>query len=260
LKLSNAHTIAPTQTRIIPFFIEQTSPFFDKEIRFKVIVTSGEMRESLSVSLPLKHHRQLHQVTAKWTIIRGSHLTSGLVPTTFLVIPPSSISDPLGPPILALREYLIPPNWLTNGIYSTVIDGAGVDIFGQDFCSQSLPENKHSWMIIPSGRTSWVCNNPSSSTSITFNPHFQGLDWHGPSSQDAWASLDAVRTILDGADKFGLPESTRIHPDAEVIIIGHSNGGQGTWYMASRYPDKVLAGIFHFHFVESRKPKLIMTV
>jgi len=25
-------------------------------------------------------------------------------------------------------------------------------------------------------------------------------------------------------------------------MMGHSNGGQGTWYLSSRYPDRILGG------------------
>lgn len=41
-----------------------------------------------------------------------------------------------------------------------------------------------------------------------------------------------------------------------VLILGHSNGGQGTWYMASRFPDRVVAGAFFLdhlrRFVDAR--------
>ena len=35
-------------------------------------------------------------------------------------------------------------------------DGAGVDIFGHDFWVRSLPQNPVSWIVVPTGRTSWV--------------------------------------------------------------------------------------------------------
>ncbi|KAG6836615.1 hypothetical protein H0H93_006036 [Arthromyces matolae] len=63
-----------------------------------------------------------------------------------------------------------------------------------------------------------------------------GLDWHGPSAQDAWASVDSLCTILRGNVDW---EQWRIDADARVVLVGHSNGGQGAWYLASRYPDRV---------------------
>ncbi len=30
--------------------------------------------------------------------------------------------------------------------------------------------------------------------------------------------------------------------NSPVILLGHSNGGQGAWHIASRYPQRVVAG------------------
>jgi len=35
-------------------------------------------------------------------------------------------------------------------------DGAGVDIFDHDFWVKAMPESQRSWIVIPTGRTSWV--------------------------------------------------------------------------------------------------------
>lgn len=67
---------------------------------------------------------------------------------------------------------------------------------------------------------------------------FQGLDWHGISAGEAWASVPALSRILLRNEKFkeyAFPE------DARPLIAGHSNGGQGAWHLASRSPDKVRA-------------------
>lgn len=37
-----------------------------------------------------------------------------------------------------------------------ILDGAGVDIFTEDFWVQSLPDNQNGWTVVPTGRTSWV--------------------------------------------------------------------------------------------------------
>ena len=31
---------------------------------------------------------------------------------------------------------------------------------------------------------------------------------------------------------------------SRVLVMGHSNGGQGSWYLAARYPDRVVAGVW----------------
>jgi pimeloyl-ACP methyl ester carboxylesterase len=38
-----------------------------------------------------------------------------------------------------------------------------------------------------------------------------------------------------------------------VVLLGHSNGGQGVWYLAERYPDRVIAGL---HFMSSPKSRV----
>jgi len=63
------------------------------------------------------------------------------------------------------------------------------------------------------------------------------LDWHGPSADDAWNTVSALTTILEASSKW---RAWAFAPE-KVIIIGHSNGGQGTWYNAARYPDRVVA-------------------
>lgn len=78
----------------------------------------------------------------------------------------------------------------------------------------------------------------------------KGLDWHGPSAQDAWASLSALSEI-SRAELQAFPLSWKVPVDSKAIVIGHSNGGQGAWYLASRYPDKVLAGLLDFLSIDS---------
>ncbi|KAG6874319.1 hypothetical protein C0995_001544 [Termitomyces sp. Mi166 len=68
----------------------------------------------------------------------------------------------------------------------------------------------------------------------------QGLDWHGPSAQDAWATIDSLFAILQGNTNW---KRWEIDSEARVILMGHSNGGQGAWYLASRYPDRVVGVI-----------------
>ncbi|EPQ58538.1 hypothetical protein GLOTRDRAFT_36458, partial [Gloeophyllum trabeum ATCC 11539] len=94
-----------------------------------------------------------------------------------------------------------------------------------------VPRQNSSWIILPTGRTSW------------------GLDWHGPSAQDAWQSVDALGAILKGHTPWHL---WRLPDDARVILVGHSNGGQGTWYMASRYPDRVIAAVPASGYIKSQ--------
>lgn len=67
----------------------------------------------------------------------------------------------------------------------------------------------------------------------------QGFDWHGPSAQDAWSTVAALAATLNSREEWHL---WRIQEHTRVMLIGHSNGGQGAWHLASRYPDRVVAG------------------
>ncbi|KAI0933809.1 hypothetical protein AcV5_005858 [Taiwanofungus camphoratus] len=147
------------------------------------------------------------------TSIKASYFFATSMPTSFLVVPPEEQnSGEPRPPILALH-------------------GAGVDIFEAPFWIEALPRQKRSWLIAPTGRTAW------------------GLDWHGPSTQDAWGSVDALYMILKSQESWHpwmLVENTR------VLVLGHSNGGQGVWYIASRYPDRVVAAIPAAGYIKSQ--------
>ena len=70
--------------------------------------------------------------------------------------------------------------------------------------------------------------------------YLQGLDWHGPSARDAWGVVDALGDILASREEWN---QWGLAPQTKVVLMGHSNGGQGAWYVAGRYPDRVLGGM-----------------
>ncbi|KAL3438002.1 hypothetical protein BDV09DRAFT_141138 [Aspergillus tetrazonus] len=75
------------------------------------------------------------------------------------------------------------------------------------------------WMLFPSGVTSW-----------------SGDDWH------TWGVADikaAVKAIPDWVRAIGW-SGPGIMND-EWMVIGHSNGGQGVWFLTTHYPDNVFA-------------------
>ncbi|KAJ3553575.1 hypothetical protein NM688_g3536 [Phlebia brevispora] len=197
--------IAPMQTKIITIVLRQTSVFFKSEINLKLSVTSSS---SVTTTIPVKIH--LTQ-SALWnetdaTPIIATCLYEIASPTAFVAIPPvHSSTDPTvnQPPILNLH-------------------GAGVDLLGHALWDCAPPRHDRSWVIAPTGRTAW------------------GLDWHGPSTKDAWNTVEALSNILSGHPAW-FPWS--FAGSSRVIVVGHSNGGQGTWYITSRYPDKVLSAV-----------------
>ncbi len=116
-------------------------------------------------------------------------------------------------------------------------DGAGVDIFKQPFWVDGIPRQERSWVILPEGRSPWVRYHMSTTNFPSDNQSLQGLDWHGPSADDAWGTVYALDVILKTCSK---RKAWAIAPE-KVVIIGHSNGGQGTWHNAARHPDRVVA-------------------
>lgn len=67
----------------------------------------------------------------------------------------------------------------------------------------------------------------------------KGLDWHGPSTQDAFSSVDALASILNRHEPW---RRWKFDAGCPVLLLGHSNGGQGAWNIAARFPDRVVAG------------------
>uniref|UniRef100_A0A8H8CMV3 Peptidase S9 prolyl oligopeptidase catalytic domain-containing protein n=1 Tax=Psilocybe cubensis TaxID=181762 RepID=A0A8H8CMV3_PSICU len=213
LVVQDGFTIAPSQTRVVPVIIKQTLPFYGDSLEFTLLLTSDRASKNLSVSIPLVHH---DMKTVGSISIKASYFFASSMPTAFIAIsPPSRSTIKKAPPIMALH-------------------GAGVDILGDGrFVIDAFPNNKEGWLVVPTGRTSW------------------GLDWHGPSTDDAWASLEALSKISREEIR-GLPESWIIPCNSRVIIVGHSNGGQGTWYVASRYPDRILAAAPASAYIKSQ--------
>ena len=55
-----------------------------------------------------------------------------------------------------------------------------------------------------------------------------------------WYCVGALEKLLGDNDRpwapWTIPSNTR------VVLVGHSNGGQGAWHIAERFPDRVVAG------------------
>ncbi|KZT20258.1 hypothetical protein NEOLEDRAFT_1165105 [Neolentinus lepideus HHB14362 ss-1] len=203
--------LAPMQTRVVPLKLVQSRPFYGNDIQVAVRFRSNDSVVTLKVALPIK--QQVLWTSETFQPIKTSYFYMESMPTMFLVIPPKNANDgEPRPPILGLH-------------------GAGLDIFEEPFWAEAIPRQNNSWIVLPTGRTPW------------------GLDWHGPSAQDAWQSIDALTTILKGNaawDTWKLQDNTR------VVVVGHSNGGQGTWYISSRYPDKVVAAVAASGYIKSQ--------
>ena len=153
MRLRDMFTIAPSQTRVIPVVIEQTAPFRDDSIHLHLLLTSGQISRNLSVNIPVVHKKW---GSSERQALKGTFFFSTSNPSAFITVPPMLEPPQQQLPILALRWYCISCKYhylISSGF---ITDGAGVDIFGQDFWVKSLPKTEFSWVIVPTGRTSWV--------------------------------------------------------------------------------------------------------
>lgn len=145
--------LAPTQTRIVPVQILQTKPIKSNELLLDITAVCNGSSIIINVTIPIKHHPNWHVSN---TAIKASYFFARSMATSFLVHSPTHHNDGKPkPPILALREsnIIASPECIEN---SFLLDGAGVNILNQSFWPESLRRQKHSWVVMPTGRTSWV--------------------------------------------------------------------------------------------------------
>ncbi|KAI0646781.1 hypothetical protein C8Q79DRAFT_907130 [Trametes meyenii] len=207
--------IAPCQRRIVPIKLTQTQPIDIDELQFTLTIVSPESLTSVDVAIPVRNRAHWSLADGESDSIKASYFFATSAPTAFVVAPPNKPNaGAILPPILALH-------------------GAGVEILEpeHDFWIRAIPRQEHSWIITPTGRTAW------------------GMDWHGPSAQDAWGTVDALYRILDGRETW---KQWRIALETKVLLMGHSNGGQGAWYLAARYPDRVVAVVPAAGYIKSQ--------
>ncbi|TCD68231.1 hypothetical protein EIP91_011300 [Steccherinum ochraceum] len=210
-KLLHETRLAPTQTRIVPLHLTQNGPIVSEILELLITATSGDSSIEISVKLPVRQYDLWQQDT--YSPLHATFFYATSMPTAFLVKPPASENgDKIFPPILAFH-------------------GAGVDVINMPFWVEAVPRQKNSWVIAPAGRTAW------------------GLDWHGPSTKEAWGAVDALHDILEARSAW---HPWRTEKNTRVLLIGHSNGGQGTWYAAGRFPDKIIGAIPAAGYIKSQ--------
>lgn len=102
------------------------------------------------------------------------------------------------------------------------LHGAGVEA-DSSFVRTMFEEvpDLRAWILSPAGMSEW-----------------SGDDWHTWGFADVQA---AITMLAQWADKVGW-RGPNICFD-KVLVAGHSNGGQGTWYFSTHQPDRVLAAV-----------------
>ncbi|KFH61907.1 hypothetical protein MVEG_12241 [Podila verticillata NRRL 6337] len=111
----------------------------------------------------------------------------------------------------------------TSAPILVALHGAGREVENSAFWLQEYQQRENTWIVLPTGRSPW------------------GYDWHGASIKNVMNALEALARDLPGvpAELRGL---AGIRPDPErLFIAGHSNGGQGAWFLTTHYPDKAIA-------------------
>lgn len=117
-----------------------------------------------------------------------------------------------------------PSSQPTNSAPTVIaLHGAGVEVAQAPFWLSEYRQRERSWIVLPTGRSSW------------------GYDWHGASIKNVMNAIQSLTSRLPG-----VPESLKglpgIRPDPErLLMAGHSNGGQGAWYLVTHFPDMAIA-------------------
>ncbi|KAH8551499.1 hypothetical protein BGW37DRAFT_520457 [Umbelopsis sp. PMI_123] len=102
------------------------------------------------------------------------------------------------------------------------LHGAGVTA-SWPWWTNALSRSEKAWTVYPTGRTSW------------------GYDWHGASMINVFQAVDE---LVWQVPKILSQKGQVITGDpSKLIYIGHSNGGQGAWYLGTHFPDRAV-GIF----------------
>ncbi|KIV92841.1 hypothetical protein PV10_04105 [Exophiala mesophila] len=100
------------------------------------------------------------------------------------------------------------------------LHGAGVEA-DSDQVRASFDDvpNLPTWLLFPTGMSQWSSD-----------------DWHTWGFADTQAAVSMVPNWLESVNWTGQGISLD-----KILVTGHSNGGQGTWYLASHQPDHILA-------------------
>lgn len=202
--------LAPLQTRPIKARLTTLMPVPDIIDHLKIRLSyqfGGDLTPStVMIKLALKHVRLVGRDPTQIFSYRYTFLDSDDTLQYAAVVPPrnlTSSSTELTPALVYLH-------------------GAGVDVRAKNAQEALLPQ-EHSWIIHPSGRSPW------------------GLDWQ----TTICSPLSALKAFA--GNMYGLADevkkTARKIDTKRFMIAGHSNGGQGTLYFSTKYPDLILGAV-----------------
>ncbi|ORY88575.1 hypothetical protein BCR35DRAFT_276583, partial [Leucosporidium creatinivorum] len=198
--------LAPLQTRLIALSVHQKRPLtpaFKGHLPLTLLVSRAGVKSSLSTTIRLPVSRLS---TSEPSPILSTFLSNTDTPSYAVYTPPKTATACSSVALLALH-------------------GAGVDPATSPSWTSSIKQREREWIVWPLGLSAW------------------GYDWHGASVKDVEAAISHLQDIQRSWKRaHGLSDQSC--PRAKkLVVLGHSNGGQGAWHYMSHFPDRVLGGV-----------------
>lgn len=198
----------------LKFAANQARPLSLQIKNMNAVNTTGHQPLFVNLCFRLSGHES-HSVQSKvsFVVVFKQQAPNGVHKFTFLH--PSGVVS---------YAVIRPPNIVNTTREQTPLmvnlHGAGVDANGA-MVRHSLDEihDLQALTIFPSGMGLWSSD-----------------DWHTWGLADALAAVEALRPWQQNVHWSGPSLNTD-----RFLVAGHSNGGQGTWYFASHFPDRTLA-------------------
>lgn len=197
--------IVPGQTRPVAFRVAciPSTPTKEVDIEFTYRLSSKELDDSVIRVTGFPSTVQNSHQPQKITYLHPGGMVSYAVlrPPSITATKSCNTTDSKLPVLLALH-------------------GAGLEA-DNDMVRHNLDPlpDLCAWVLFPTGVTPW-----------------SGDDWHNWGFADVQAAVDAIPDWIEQNSWEGPGVDTN-----RWLVTGHSNGGQGAWYVLTHHPDKVLA-------------------
>ncbi|WVQ99381.1 hypothetical protein IAU59_006514 [Kwoniella sp. CBS 9459] len=206
LELPGELKVSAGQTRQIAIKIDQQSPLPSccQSLHIRLEIRTGDGARTLTWHPKFQHLR-----LGKDDLLSPFKITFASPPPVTgtpahishaMIVPPRTPRSISGSAQMGLPPVLL------------ALHGAGVDAI-TSFWKEAMPDIPGVWSVLPTGKNEW------------------GEDWHGGSMEDVWTAREAFGNLVR---KVGTAVSDK------TILMGHSNGGQGAWHSAARYPDRIV--------------------
>ncbi|CAD6906247.1 unnamed protein product [Tilletia controversa] len=227
--------IEPFQTRSVALEVQQSNQLFH---------TLPQMGTDVQGTLTLRSHdddRKSYTIESTLRLeVIGLASTSGTKQQSSF-----SFTYLTGDGSLGISAATVPAKWAeasprenAHAPAMLVLHGAGVNALDPAWTS-AMPRQDHIWTVLPTGGTAW------------------GFDWQLSSSVHARAAVHALSKgaaifypgvspsphLWDSRVPIAPGGAVRVFEPTKLIVVGHSNGGQGAWHYMTKHPNEVLAGV-----------------